>query len=490
MVAIFSEALLLELSVRLLGKTIPGFIIGSILAMSWNLVQKIFNLIVFYGYNIVELYTNLMKYAQQQLNLQFDVVWAPLILLLTAYALLGIFTAFAGIKTGRRLVDPKVEVNASLQDKTIVNHQMRHNSGVQYSIFWLILNVLFLTSSLLLIGRLEFVLWLILSSAIIAAWAVRYKRALNQLVRPKLWIFFVLITMITAFVFTQVQPHSMPVFDAVLVGIEMNIRAILLIMGFTVLGTELYHPKIRKYLAKSYFKQLPPALELSLDSLPAMIATVPEFRNIVRNPVKIIHQLMTQAEYRINEIRSEHNPTLKTIILTGNIGAGKTTCIQHLVEELLRENIKVSGIYSKRIIETGKITGYDVVDIFSGKKQPFLRTSGSESQQRIGKFYIYSDGLKLGNKALNQNSFPHSEVIIIDEIGWLEIAGEGWHKSLQNVVQDFNKLLFLSVRKESIKEVIKEYKLKPELILEVSEINCAELIPFIIKKTKLNSQPW
>ena len=38
MIAIFTESLLLELSVRLLGKTIPGYIIGSMLAMSWVLV--------------------------------------------------------------------------------------------------------------------------------------------------------------------------------------------------------------------------------------------------------------------------------------------------------------------------------------------------------------------------------------------------------------------------------------------------------------------
>src|SRR3989339_120514 len=44
MIAIFSEAVLLELSLRLFGKTWFGFIIGAMLAMSWNLAQKIINL--------------------------------------------------------------------------------------------------------------------------------------------------------------------------------------------------------------------------------------------------------------------------------------------------------------------------------------------------------------------------------------------------------------------------------------------------------------
>ncbi len=61
MIAIFSEALLLEFSVRLLGRTIAGFLIGSMLAMSWNLFQKIANYIIYYGANIIEVYNNLSK---------------------------------------------------------------------------------------------------------------------------------------------------------------------------------------------------------------------------------------------------------------------------------------------------------------------------------------------------------------------------------------------------------------------------------------------
>src|SRR5512135_2803298 len=43
MIAIFTEAFLLEISVRLLGRTMAGYIIGAMAAMSWNLFQKIAN---------------------------------------------------------------------------------------------------------------------------------------------------------------------------------------------------------------------------------------------------------------------------------------------------------------------------------------------------------------------------------------------------------------------------------------------------------------
>jgi hypothetical protein len=75
MIAIFAESLLLELSVRIFGRTLAGYLLGSMLAMSWNLFQKIANYIISYGSNIVEVYNSLLKFAQRQLNIQTDIVW-------------------------------------------------------------------------------------------------------------------------------------------------------------------------------------------------------------------------------------------------------------------------------------------------------------------------------------------------------------------------------------------------------------------------------
>ncbi|KAF0237387.1 MAG: nucleotide kinase-like [Prolixibacteraceae bacterium] len=244
MIAIFSESVLLELSTRLLGRTIPGFILGSALAMSWNLFQKIFNFIIFYGYNIVEVYTNLMKYAEKQLFLKFDAVWAPLVLLLIFYALFGVFSAIIGIRTGKKIVsNPLSNSNFIHTSNNHFSRQQKHN-GFNYSKFWLTLNVILIAGTLFLVGRIHFAVWAAMVFVIATVWAMRYKRALRQIARPRLWIFFVAITMVTAFVLTRMQLEPVSAPEAIQTGIEMNLRAIILIMGFTVLGTELYNPVI------------------------------------------------------------------------------------------------------------------------------------------------------------------------------------------------------------------------------------------------------
>jgi hypothetical protein len=89
MIAIIAESLLLEASVRLFGKTFIGFIVGSMLAMSWNLFQKILNMVIFYGGKLDDLYSSLTDYAARELHLKFDTFWAPLILLLVIYSFFG-----------------------------------------------------------------------------------------------------------------------------------------------------------------------------------------------------------------------------------------------------------------------------------------------------------------------------------------------------------------------------------------------------------------
>src|SRR4030042_2997302 len=119
MIAIFSEAILLEFSVLLLGRTLAGYLIGAMLAMSWNLFQKIANYIIYYGANIIEVYNNLLKLAQKQLNIQTDIVWLPIIILLIIFALFGLFAGVIGIITGRKMLKQPISDFTGIPNKPI-----------------------------------------------------------------------------------------------------------------------------------------------------------------------------------------------------------------------------------------------------------------------------------------------------------------------------------------------------------------------------------
>ena len=480
MIAIFAEAVLLEVSVRIFGQTYFGFIIGSVLAVSWTFAQKIINFLIFYGFNIVELYKGLMKFIEKQLNLQFDTFWVPIFILLSIYIIIGVFSAILGIKTGEKLISQPFKYKPQTYNNQSFLSKSNSKLEFKYSIIWLIVDILLIVASLLLISLTNWKIWTISVFVITIIWILKYKRALRQLSKPKFWIFFIVITMLTAFVFTKLQSKS--ILDAMLIGIEMNFRATVLILGFSVLGTELYNPKIKNFFARTYFKNLPLALELSAESLPLVIANIPDFKTAFKNSTKIVSQLIAYSEFRFKELKNHQNFTQKIFIVTGKIDGGKTSFIKKLVDVLKEKNIKVGGIYSQKIIENNERTGYDVVDIKTNKSEIFLRANGNGNLEKIGIFSIFPQGLKFGLESLKPSNNIENEIVIVDEVGKLELSGKGWASELEDFLILQNNHILMVIHEDLVEKTIEKWNLKNSLIIKIPEVDFLTATNQIISK--------
>ena len=304
MVAIFAEGVLLETAVRIFKRKNIGYIIGAALAMSWNLFHKIINMVFYYGMDIVHVYEKLMKSAQKQLHWNFDVVWVPLATMLVIYIVLGVLAALIGIRVGKKLIDKNYNPTFITVNSTYKSPFKQDKSTFNYSVFWLIVNIILPIVVLILRNYISFPLWIVLVVLLVGFWAIRYKRAMRQVIKPKFWIWFILITMLTSVLFSNYQDTKNGIDEGIRIGVTMNLRAILLIVSFTVLGTELYNPKIRNYLMKGRFKQLSQALELSLESLPSTIANIPDFKTVIKTPTIVFYQLIWQANERLKQLEN------------------------------------------------------------------------------------------------------------------------------------------------------------------------------------------
>jgi nucleoside-triphosphatase THEP1 len=484
MIAIFSESVLLEISVRLLGKTIPGYILGSMLAMSWNLFHKIANYIIFYSLSIVDLYTNLVKFAQKQLNIHFEIVWLPPLVLLILYCVFGLISALIGIRIGRKLLkQPSGEKAISYSEK-FVRNKSQDKPEFNYSLIWLFADIILIIGSLVLLNYTSWIFWSSSIAAIVGLWTLRYKRALWQLSKPKFWVIFVLITMLTAFVFTQVITGGNSLMQGFLAGLQMNFRAVIIIVGFSVLGTELYNPKIRNFFFKTSFRQLPLALELSFESLPSMISNIPAFKAIVKNPVSVFYQIISQVDSRLAGVKRKINFKQKVFIITGLAGQGKTTMIRHISEIFKENKISAGGFYSQKIIEDNKITGYDIVDISTNDSETFLRLSGDDNLLKIGKFTINTQGLKKGMEILRPSANISNEFVIIDEAGSLELEDKGWATSILDLTEASNNHLILVVRDIFVERTLKKWNFEPVFVFSIGETDHLQVSDFIIKATR------
>lgn len=478
MIAIFSQALMLEIFTRIFGRNIFGFLIGAIFAMTWNLFQKIANYILYYGFDIVNIYSELLKYAQKQLNINIDLVWAPILILESIYASIGVIATIIGIRVGEKLLTQSQD---HITQK-YYNNNIKFNTNkfsFDYSISWLFLNITFLISIFVLLNYTHWIIWTSAFIIFTLIWILRYKKALKQLSRPRLWIYFVIITMLTAFVFNKIQ--SQEFMAGVLVGIQMNVRAIILILGFSVIGTELYNPKIRNYFANTTFKQLPMALELSFESLPLIIATVPEFKILLRDPVSVIYQVISQIEFRLVELKNKLKKRI--FIVSGGIGVGKTTQVQKIVELLHKKNITINGIYAPRIMNNGETIGYDIVDIESNKREVLLRNNDDESSSKIGKYSISKIGFDMGINALNKSANNKPDVVVIDEVGKLELNNQGWANNINELLNGSSLLIF-AVRDSFVEQVIQNWNLTNFSVHKVSNNLYRDVSEIIEKNLK------
>ncbi len=468
MVAIIMEALLLDISVRLVGRNLAGFFLGSALAMSWILTQKIINYIIYYGNNIVEIYANVLKYAEQQLNILFDIFWLPVMILLAVYILFGLLAAVVGAKMARSIAGNQ-DIRGQVPQKRPVELQNSEYADFPYSINWLILSFAGLVTAFILINKSPMYIWIPVSVLLVTLWVSRYKRAMRQLSRPRFWIFFVVITVLSAVLITSLNGGQRHWTDGLIIGLQMNFRAAVVIFGFSALGTELYNPVIRNFLAKTVFKQLPAALELAFESLPFVVANLPDAKTFIKKPADVIALLISYTEDRFNTLKKQQQASV--FIITGDVSEGKTGFLVELLHRLRNKDLLIGGFYAPRIMLDGKTLGYDLVFVETENKLRFLSIKQNGEPGGIGKYEIDTETLEQGKRILSTENCRKKDVVIIDEIGRLELQGCGWSSCLENLLAKPDLCLIITVRKDILNLVLEKYEIRNPAIYSVYENN-------------------
>ena len=110
-------------------------------------------------------------------------------------------------------------------------------------------------------------------------------------------------------------------------------------------------------------------------------------------------------------------------ILTGPIGGGKTTFLRSVVIRLGAGQIPFDGYLSERVLEGGELRGYNLADLRTGVRLPFLRRSGPREWPAVGQFVMDPNGLAAAERIIARG-LP-ADLLILDELGRLENEGRG-----------------------------------------------------------------
>jgi len=140
-------------------------------------------------------------------------------------------------------------------------------------------------------------------------------------------------------------------------------------------------------------------------------------------------------------------------ILTGPVHCGKTTSLKEVVRGLKGTSLTVGGFLTESIVENQENVGYDLLDLRENKSLPYIRRTGEDDWQKIGPFYFIPESLAKAREIILRDC--NTDVLVIDEIGPLELSGKGLWPALKKVLFQHSVKLLLVVRANILDKFLK-----------------------------------
>ncbi|RLD27688.1 MAG: hypothetical protein DRI54_00655 [Bacteroidetes bacterium] len=143
---------------------------------------------------------------------------------------------------------------------------------------------------------------------------------------------------------------------------------------------------------------------------------------------------------------------MKTIyIFTGPVKSGKSTRLFDWVDK----QPNAAGILS--LIIDGKKHLYSISD-----KKKLCLESSKNTAIKVGRYMFDPDVFYWAQKQLTEELNRAKDLLIIDEIGYLELRGEGLEPTLSKIIKKSEKAnnikLLLVVRESLVNQVIEHYR--------------------------------
>lgn len=174
----------------------------------------------------------------------------------------------------------------------------------------------------------------------------------------------------------------------------------------------------------------------------------------------------------MNPMRLRHD----RILITGRPGIGKTTLLRKVVERM--RPVPMAGFYTAEIRSRGQRLGFELQGL-NGRHRTLAHVNIS-SRHRVGKYGVDAAGFEefLGTLDLLH---PDWDLIVIDEIGKMELLSDRFRGLLRDVLNSEKKLIAtIALEGEGF---IREIKQRSDVrLVEVTPLNRESLPDALVDK--------
>lgn len=470
MIGIFSEAIILEVTIWILGKNIFSYALGGAFVLFSAIIHKTISLLILYGLDFVLIIKNIYNFAANQIGIENVSPFELLLIISGIYlfsgALAGVFGTLAG---KNHIKNSNVEFEIPKIERKVRSDLFEKNQKSNQSILFLVFILISLIGLMILINTEEIFVPVLMSFAFLTIIKVRYKKNMKFLGKPLIWFHLILILVFSAIFFEGFSLNNLFNSDGWIIGINMVLRALLLLSAFSAISYELKNPIIRKILYDRGLNNLYLSMELAFSGLPLLMDTFskkkykhPQFNNLLNS--------MLGNSGTLFEIYSnlEKNKPVVFIVL-GDINSGKTSSTKNIVTDLKCSGIKVKGFYSVSSADEYGHKKYDVEDIETGKKELLCSEIQLDTNIKAGRFHFSEKGIEHGCNIIKKSLKEVNDLIVIDEIGPLEIQDKGWAPAIEPFLMKNRPYQLWVVREKLVPVIIRKWNLGDVYIFDIKK---------------------
>jgi nucleoside-triphosphatase THEP1 len=173
-------------------------------------------------------------------------------------------------------------------------------------------------------------------------------------------------------------------------------------------------------------------------------------------------------------------------LVTGSVQGGKTTFLFELVELLKKRGLSLGGFLAKGSFENGKRSAFVLHNIENGTELAMASVHETAQWLKYRRFWFNPDAFKEGMEWIRLCLLQKPDVLVIDEVGPMELEGSGWSEVLESLINSPVSVQLWSVRESLIGEVMEHWSISSEHLIRIDNEEVHKAANLIIRAVESN----